>query len=380
MNGGSLLTSVKDYLTPDIMQKISSVVGESPANTRNVMEGIVPTLLSKMADLAGSSDGASQLMNMINQQGSDGNILNNLSGKLSGGAATESLMNSGRDIVKGLFGGKLNSVIDIIAGSVGIKNNSIASLLSIAAPLVLGVLGKEKSARGLSTAGLAGLLTGQKGIFSQLLPAGLGALIGSGGVERPDERIAEPVRPYDTPRYETSRAAYEPRRETSSAWWLWPVLGLGALGLLLYSFWGRGPEVPQNTIVRQETRPELPVRQERTPALQDPQPIQKETKPLPQEPRAATQEAIVSQSERAGSGTDTPISRSAVSGDPGEAGQVDVRQAQETLKNQGQDPGPIDGIIGPRTRQALREFQKANGLEQTGTLDTATKQKLAFAR
>jgi peptidoglycan hydrolase-like protein with peptidoglycan-binding domain len=90
--------------------------------------------------------------------------------------------------------------------------------------------------------------------------------------------------------------------------------------------------------------------------------------------------ASKSQSEQAASGTETPVSRSAVSGDPSAAGQVDVRQAQETLKNQGQDPGPIDGIMGPRTRQALREFQGANGLEQTGTLDAATRQKLAFAR
>lgn len=92
-----------------------------------------------------------------------------------------------------------------------------------------------------------------------------------------------------------------------------------------------------------------------------------------------------SQSGQAGRGTDT-----AQSGDPTKAGQdaasasqsqdkggqADVRQAQQALKNQGQDPGPIDGIMGPQTRQALRGFQKANGLEQTGTLDAETKQKL----
>ncbi|MGH7798699.1 MAG: peptidoglycan-binding domain-containing protein [Candidatus Binatia bacterium] len=97
-----------------------------------------------------------------------------------------------------------------------------------------------------------------------------------------------------------------------------------------------------------------------------------------------------SQSERAGSGTDTPLGRSAESGDPSKAGQgassasqsqdrgrqQDVRQAQEALKNQGQNPGPIDGIMGPQTRQALRGFQKANGLTQTGTLDAETRQKL----
>jgi peptidoglycan hydrolase-like protein with peptidoglycan-binding domain len=57
-------------------------------------------------------------------------------------------------------------------------------------------------------------------------------------------------------------------------------------------------------------------------------------------------------------------------------GQQDVQQAQEALKNQGHDPGPIDGVMGSQTRQALRAFQSKNGLKQTGMLDAETKQKL----
>jgi membrane-bound lytic murein transglycosylase B len=59
--------------------------------------------------------------------------------------------------------------------------------------------------------------------------------------------------------------------------------------------------------------------------------------------------------------------------------QQEVRLVQEALKNQGHDPGPIDGIMGSQTRQALREFQSANGLKQTGMLDAQTKQKLNIA-
>jgi hypothetical protein len=58
------------------------------------------------------------------------------------------------------------------------------------------------------------------------------------------------------------------------------------------------------------------------------------------------------------------------------SGGQDIRQAQEALKNQGHDPGPIDGVMGPQTRQALRAFQSSNGLKQTGMLDSETRQKL----
>lgn len=53
-----------------------------------------------------------------------------------------------------------------------------------------------------------------------------------------------------------------------------------------------------------------------------------------------------------------------------------VRAAQEALKAEGHDPGPIDGVIGPRTQEALRSFQKQENLRETGRLDQQTIEKL----
>jgi peptidoglycan hydrolase-like protein with peptidoglycan-binding domain len=53
-----------------------------------------------------------------------------------------------------------------------------------------------------------------------------------------------------------------------------------------------------------------------------------------------------------------------------------VSRAQEELRELGYNPGPIDGIMGPRTRQALRQYQRDYNLSATGTLNTATRQKL----
>ena len=40
------------------------------------------------------------------------------------------------------------------------------------------------------------------------------------------------------------------------------------------------------------------------------------------------------------------------------------------------NPGAIDGIMDPRTQQAVRDYQKQQNLPQTGQLDAATLQKL----
>jgi N-acetylmuramoyl-L-alanine amidase len=53
-----------------------------------------------------------------------------------------------------------------------------------------------------------------------------------------------------------------------------------------------------------------------------------------------------------------------------------ISGAQARLTNLGIDCGPVDGILGPKTRKAIKRFQKARKLEETGELDGATMQEL----
>ena len=54
-----------------------------------------------------------------------------------------------------------------------------------------------------------------------------------------------------------------------------------------------------------------------------------------------------------------------------------VKQAQEALKTEGFHPGSIDGVVGRRTGEALRAFQRREGLPPTGVLDEPTVSRLA---
>jgi peptidoglycan hydrolase-like protein with peptidoglycan-binding domain len=58
------------------------------------------------------------------------------------------------------------------------------------------------------------------------------------------------------------------------------------------------------------------------------------------------------------------------------AANADIKKAQEALKQNGHDPGLIDGVIGPQTSAALRAYQKDQGLSPTGRLDDDTQAKL----
>lgn len=52
------------------------------------------------------------------------------------------------------------------------------------------------------------------------------------------------------------------------------------------------------------------------------------------------------------------------------------KQVQEALKNAGYYDGNIDGKIGPKTKAALKEFQKDMGLKVDGVAGRNTKEKL----
>jgi peptidoglycan hydrolase-like protein with peptidoglycan-binding domain len=53
-----------------------------------------------------------------------------------------------------------------------------------------------------------------------------------------------------------------------------------------------------------------------------------------------------------------------------------VKRVQETLRDKGYDPGPIDGVMGSQTRAAIRQYQTAENLPVTGHLDGETAGKL----
>jgi len=71
---------------------------------------------------------------------------------------------------------------------------------------------------------------------------------------------------------------------------------------------------------------------------------------------------------------DGPIYASNPEEDPGQV----VANVQSALQEQGYYQGEVDGILGPQTRAALAEYQSAQGLEPTGTVDEPTLETLGM--
>jgi OmpA-OmpF porin, OOP family len=211
----NLVELAKGYLTPSIIQKAGSFVGESESATQKAMDAIVPTLIAALANQASTSGGAEKLSRILDTGKYDGSALNNLGTLFSGGETTQKAVAEGKDVLSSLFGSKTEGLVDQIARFAGLRTGSAASLLALAVPLILNLLGRQRATIGQSPAALASLLGEQKSFLAGLLPTGIASFLGWSGYERARQR--EP-------------AYVEPKRETPS--WLMPLLILSGIVLV----------------------------------------------------------------------------------------------------------------------------------------------------
>jgi outer membrane protein OmpA-like peptidoglycan-associated protein len=98
---------------------------------------------------------------------------------LSGGNAT-SMLSSGHQLLSKIFGGNVSSVADAVGRSSGVKTSSATKLMALAAPLVLGVLGKRAATQKLDSSRLANLIMSEKSDTAAAAPAGLSKLLNPG--------------------------------------------------------------------------------------------------------------------------------------------------------------------------------------------------------
>ena len=142
----------------------------------------LPVLMKAMEQNTSTSKGAEGLMGALASK-HDGSILDNLSG-LFGGGVDESVKQDGAGILSHILGTKQSGVEQLIGQKAGIDASTVSNILKVAAPLIMGYLGKEKQSQGLSNSGdLTGLLGGSstannQGFLEKILDAdGDGSMI-----------------------------------------------------------------------------------------------------------------------------------------------------------------------------------------------------------
>ncbi len=178
----NLFDLVKGQLTSSIIGKIGGLIGENETNTNSAIGKMLPSILGGLASKANTSSGPGEIFDLLNKGGHDGSIFGNLGDLLSGGDKTNSMMDTGTNLARSIFGGKMNSVMDVLSRAVGFGNRSSSSLMSILLPIVMGMIGKAKKDNNLDASGVARLLMDQGPYIKDKAPAGLLDTLGLGSL------------------------------------------------------------------------------------------------------------------------------------------------------------------------------------------------------
>jgi len=179
----NLLDLAKGYLTDSVMDQASSFLGEDKRAAQSGFSHALPALLGGMMNKAGQRNEAQELFNMVSKPEMGGGLLNNLGDLFSSSQQSTETMNLGGTLLKGLMGDKLGSVVDLISSASGMKSGSTSSLLKLALPMLMSVIGKKVKNDGLGLDGFMDLLSGQEKHVQAAAPSGfMDKLLGAFGV------------------------------------------------------------------------------------------------------------------------------------------------------------------------------------------------------
>lgn len=155
-----LMEMLQGQFSKTLVDQLSRQIGgASPKQTNKAIELAVPAIMNALSRNVASPEGAQGLAGALDRD-HDGSILDDVFGFLSGSkqAANPSMLN-GSGILSHVLGGNQNNIIGMIAKMTGMDQSKAGSLLVTLAPMILGVLGKQKKESNLGSTALADLIT-----------------------------------------------------------------------------------------------------------------------------------------------------------------------------------------------------------------------------
>ncbi len=211
---GSIVENLMSMLGPQVIGPVASQLGESPDTVQRGLQTGAAAMLAGLAAKAGQPGFLSQIFGLItnpaNSAGALSGVTTNL-GSLVSGVSNSPISTLGSQFLSTIFGSNTSAVADSVGRAAGITGGKAGSLLAMAAPLVLGVLGQHVRQNNLSATDLGNTLKAEAPSLQRFLPAGLGSLFGGA----------------------TNVVAAAPEKIAAAGnRWLWPIILLVALALL----------------------------------------------------------------------------------------------------------------------------------------------------
>lgn len=176
----NIMSMVKDAVSQQVMNKIGGMIGLDQSKTSSAFEMAAGSILGGLMNKASSPAGAEAVFGAVQKQ--DTGILDKLGDLLGGGEATDNFQKQGGGILDMVFGSGNQQAQKAVGSSLGLGSGIVGKLMSMAAPILMGVIGNYVKSKALNAVGLGSLLGEQKSHLGGLLPSSLTSNLGFGNM------------------------------------------------------------------------------------------------------------------------------------------------------------------------------------------------------
>ena len=226
---GSIIDTVMGFLGPQVAGPLAATMGESADTIQRGLQGGAAAMLSGLVSKADEPGFLSQIFGMVtnpaNTPAAVSGLTSNMGAAIAGGSPLTDL---GGRFLSSIFGSRMSSVTDAVSQFSGLGASKASALLSMAAPLVLGGLGKYVRDNNVTAAGLGSEVKSEAPSLQRFLPSGFRSIFAGASSA-------------------VSSAASQAAATTNK--WLWPVVLLAALLLAGLWFFNRS-KAPINEAVQ----------------------------------------------------------------------------------------------------------------------------------
>jgi outer membrane protein OmpA-like peptidoglycan-associated protein len=230
-----IINSLKSRIGEAEEEKICQFLGESIESVDKSFDLILNAMLGGLKEIAQRNGDASAVLKVINDGGHSGDLTDNLLGLFGNSNKMKLLITIGKNINSHFFGNNIVKVINKITSLGGISKTSAVSLFSLAAPLVLGVMGKNIKIENLDKDQFSLRLQNEKMTLDPEVSSSLLSALGFSekGVQHPVKNKVE-----EREVNQEFRQVYKKRKKPSGdklTWIAWVLLALLGLAVAYYT-------------------------------------------------------------------------------------------------------------------------------------------------
>jgi Bacterial protein of unknown function (DUF937) len=170
----NLVTLVMQFLTPEMIGRVATALGLDRTLVQSAIGAAVPGLLAGFSRVATQPGGAQKLVEAAKQEtGTLGKFADML-----GGGGQSNFIQRGSQLLSSLLGARdQDALVSAIGQFAGLGQGKSGSLLGMLAPIIMGTVAQQQSAR-LDASSVANLFASQKDNIAAALPADFGRLLG----------------------------------------------------------------------------------------------------------------------------------------------------------------------------------------------------------